>query len=168
MNTLATTFIEQSVYYLEQNTPRIISCLDDLTDDEIWFSPVQASNSIGNLVLHLCGNITQYVISALGETEDHREREKEFSVKHIYTGAMLIDKLRSTLSAAIDVIKNLDKTRLMKFYSVQGFHLSGVGIIIHVTEHYSYHTGQIAFFTKQLKNKEMGFYKGIDLNKKNN
>jgi len=52
--------------------------------------------------------------------------------------------------------------------SVQGFSFSGVGVIIHAVEHYSYHTGQIAFWVKQLKEKDLGFYNGTDLNIKNN
>ena len=52
--------------------------------------------------------------------------------------------------------------------SVQGFQLSGIGIVVHVVEHYSYHTGQISFWTKQLKNKDLRFYAGLDLNVQNN
>ena len=51
--------------------------------------------------------------------------------------------------------------------SVQGFNFSGIGILVHVVEHLSYHTGQIAFYTKQLKNEQLGFYGDIDLNVKN-
>lgn len=67
----------------------------------------------------------------------------------------------------VNVIENLDEPALIKSYSVQGFNLSGIGIIIHVTEHYSYHTGQIAFWIKILKNKGLGFYSNVDLNIKN-
>jgi uncharacterized damage-inducible protein DinB len=167
INILAKEFNEQSIHRLGENTAKINACLNELKENEIWQSPGTTSNSIGNLVLHLCGNITQYVISSLGETEDIRERDKEFSTKDGHTGSMLLNKLTGTVSKAIDIIKKLDEKALMKIYSVQGSGLSGVGIIIHVTEHYSYHTGQIVFRTKQIKNKDMGFYANIDLNKKN-
>jgi uncharacterized damage-inducible protein DinB len=166
-SSLAQEFIKQSIYYFNINTPRIKACLVELKEDEVWQSPGSASNSIGNLVLHLCGNITQYVISSLGNTEDNRDRDKEFSEKGGYTITMLSDKLSDTVKRATEIIKTLDENALTKNYSVQGFNLSGIGIIIHVTEHYSYHTGQIAFYTKQLRNKDMGFYAGTDLNKKN-
>ena len=65
------------------------------------------------------------------------------------------------------MIFNVTPNQLVKMRSVQGFSFSGVGIILHAVEHYSYHTGQIAFWVKQLKNKDLGFYDGIDLNKKN-
>jgi uncharacterized damage-inducible protein DinB len=164
---LADEFIKQSINYIEANTPRIQTCLKELDDNEIWQSPGAACNSVGNLILHLCGNITQYVISALGNTEDNRQREKEFSEKGGYTGIMLFDKLSSTINKATAIIKGLDEDALTRNYSVQGFDLSGIGIIIHVTEHLSYHTGQVAFYTKQLRGKDMGFYAGTDLNKKN-
>ena len=166
-SSLAQEFIKQSIYYFNINTPRIKACLGELKEDEVWQSPGLASNSIGNLVLHLCGNITQYVISSLGNTEDNRDRDKEFSEKGGYTITMLFDKLSGTVKRATEIINTLDENALTKNYSVQGFNLSGIGIIIHVTEHYSYHTGQIAFYTKQLRNKDMGFYAGTDLNKKN-
>jgi uncharacterized damage-inducible protein DinB len=75
--------------------------------------------------------------------------------------------LTDTIEKAINTIKNIDEPRLMKIYSVQGFNFSGIGIIIHVTEHYSYHTGQVIFRTKQLTGKDLGFYTNVDLNKKN-
>ena len=117
--------------------------------------------------MHLCGNVTQYAISSLGETEDIRIRYKEFSTKDGLTKNELSAKLESTVNEAVCIIESTDEERLLKTYSVQGFDLSGIGIIIHVTEHYSYHTGQIAFWVKQLKNKDLGFYARIDLNVKN-
>ena len=166
-NTFAKEFIEQSIYRIEENTQRIIKCLGEIEEIEIWKFPNDNSNSIGNLILHLCGNIRQYAISALSEIKDIRERDKEFSTKTGPTKSELLNELTDTISEAVSIIENIDENRLTKIYSVQGFNLSGIGIIIHVTEHYSYHTGQIAFWIKQIKNKDLGFYAGIDLNVKN-
>ena len=166
-NTFTKEFIEQSIYRMEENTKRIVKCAEEIDEIEIWKSANENSNSIGNIILHLCGNIRQYAISALGETKDIRERDKEFSTKTGYTKTELLNKLTNTIAEASGIIKNIDENRLMKIYSVQGFNLSGIGIIIHVTEHYSYHAGQIAFWIKQLKNIDLGFYAGIDLNVKN-
>ena len=166
-NAFAKEFIEQSIYRIEENTQRIIKCLQEIDEIEIWKLPNDNSNSIGNLILHLCGNIRQYGISALSEIKDTRERDKEFSTKRGPTKSELLNELTDTISQAVSIIENIDENRLTKIYSVQGFNLSGIGIIIHVTEHYSYHTGQIAFWTKQLKNRDLGFYANIDLNLKN-
>jgi len=160
-------FIAQSIYRIEESTHRILKCLQEIDETETWKSPNEKSNSIGNLILHLCGNVRQYAISALGEIKDGRERDKEFSTKTGPSKSVLLNDLTRTISEAVEIFRNIDESRLMKTYSVQGYNLSGIGIIIHVTEHYSYHTGQIAFWTKQIKNKDLGFYTGIDLNVKN-
>ena len=160
-------FVAQSANRINQNTPKIISCMNELEEDEIWRRPNNVSNSIGNLILHLCGNITQYIISSLGETEDTRERDKEFSIDGGYSKSELIGKLNLTVKRAVSVIQNMDTNGLLRKRYVQGFESSGIGNIIQVTEHYSYHTGQIVFWTKLLKSKDLGFYAGIDLNMKN-
>ena len=160
-------FINQSIRHLDENTPRIKICLDELSEEEVWRRPNVSSNSIGNLILHLCGNMTQYIISSLGGIEDRRERDLEFSTTSGYNKKELLEKLTSTVSQCKRVIKDLSGGELLKVRSVQGFNHSGTGIIIHVVEHYSYHTGQIAFWTKLLKDKDLGFYAGQDLNVKN-
>ncbi|WP_234567620.1 DinB family protein [Rhodohalobacter sp. 614A] len=164
---LTDEIIDHAVYRLNENTPRIKKCLDQLTEEEIWKRPNESSNSVGNLILHLCGNITQYTISSLGGKKDSRKRDMEFDTRGGYSKAELFEKLSSTVDEAVEVIKNLNEDALMKIRSVQGFEYSGVGNIIHVVEHYSYHTGQIAFWTKLLKDQDLGFYDGVDLNAKN-
>ena len=160
-------FIVQSISHMKENTPRIEKCLAQLSDEEVWKRPNQNSNSVGNLILHLCGNITQYILSSLGGVPDFRIRKEEFSAREGYTRDQLLDKIKTTVNAATEVIRNLDRKELLRPREVQGFDITGIGIIIHVVEHYSYHTGQIAFWTKLLKNKDLDFYEGVDLNKKN-
>jgi uncharacterized damage-inducible protein DinB len=168
MNTISKEFIEQSVIYINENLPRIEKCLNELNNDEVWKRPNSSSNSIGNLVLHLCGNITQWIISGLGKEHDKRNRDSEFEASSGYTANELKEKISSTISKAVSIIKNLDEDGLTSVKSVQGNNYSGIAIIVHVTEHLSYHTGQITFWTKCLKDKDMGYYAGKDLNKKNN
>jgi len=122
---------------------------------------------VGNLLLHLCGNIRQYAISSLGNTSDVRERDKEFSADGGYSKSGLLQKLIATIEEAKRIIQNVSEVELLKKRKVQGYIYSGLGIIIHVTEHYSYHTGQIIFWTKLLKNKDLNFYAGVNLNIKN-
>ncbi|UOB19303.1 DinB family protein [Abyssalbus ytuae] len=166
-NNFIQEFIEQSIYRIKENTPRIEKCLNLLTEDEVWHQPNASTNSIANLILHLCGNIRQYAVSSLGYKDDLRERDLEFSIKGGLNKSQLTEKLTSTIEAATSIIEKLDEKELLKIRSVQGFEFSGIGIIIHVTEHYSYHTGQIALITKLLKNKDLGFFAGRDLNIKN-
>ncbi len=160
-------FINECIYRINECTKRVTKCLDEIDEIELWQRPNEHSNSIGNIVLHLCGNIRQYTISSLGQGEDIRERNKEFSAKAGFKKSELLSKLQQTTHEAITLMEGLDEAALNKIYFVQGFQLSAIGIIIHVTEHYSYHTGQIAFWVKLLKNTDLGFYRNINLNVKN-
>src|SRR5215510_7059316 len=90
-------FIDQSIHRIDENTKRLRACLDQLDESETWKRPNENSNSIGNLILHLCGNIRQYAISSLGNIQDIRERDKEFSADGGYSQHELLDKLISTL-----------------------------------------------------------------------
>ncbi len=155
-----------AILRMEENTPRIEKCLNELTEAEVWQRPNASSNSMGNLILHLCGNITQYIISSLGGKPDLRLRDEEFAAQGGYTKQELVDKLKATVDAAIEVIKNASDEELLRVRPVQAYKFSGIGNVIHAVEHYSYHTGQIAFWTKLLKDKDLGFYAGVDLNKK--
>ncbi len=166
-NKLVNEFLEQAVFRMDENTPRIQKCLDILSEEQIWYQPNDSSNSIGNLILHLCGNINQYAVSSLSYINDTRDRDLEFSIKEGFNKAKLMQKLILIIENAKTIIKSLDEKELLKMRSVQGFNFTGMGIIIHVAEHYSYHTGQIAYITKLLKNKDLGFYNGVNLNIKN-
>ncbi|MGI9551651.1 MAG: DinB family protein [Aurantibacter sp.] len=167
METFYEEFINQAIFRMDESSRMVNIALESLSEEEIWQRPNDSSNSIGNLILHLCGNITQYVISSLGEQEDIRERDQEFSAKGGLNKSELINKLADTVEVANNTMKSATLDQLLQERDVQGFQLSGIGIILHVVEHYSYHTGQIAFWTKQLKNKDLGFYEGKDLNAKN-
>jgi uncharacterized damage-inducible protein DinB len=160
-------FIDQSIHRIDENTKRLRACLDELDESETWKRPNENSNSVGNLMLHLCGNIRQYAISSLGNIPDLRERDKEFSTDGGYSKDELFGRLILTIDQAKDVMRDASATELLRKRKVQGYTYSGIGIIVHITEHYSYHTGQIIFWTKLLKNKDLGFYAGVDLNAKN-
>ena len=159
--------IEAAIFRLNENTSKIEKCLNNLEEKDIWDRPNECSNSIGNLILHICGNITQYIISSLGRKEDKRNRDLEFSIREGFDKSLLIEKLNDTVNQAIQTLKALHEQDLMTVRSVQAYEYSGIAIVIHVVEHYSYHTGQIIFYTKMLKDVDLDFYAGVDLNRKN-
>jgi uncharacterized damage-inducible protein DinB len=160
-------FKENCIMRMQENLPRIIICINQLPETVIWQKPVAAGNAMGNLILHLCGNITQYIISGIGGEPDNRVRDNEFNATGGFGKAGLLQMLTETIQKATNIIAAATETDLLKIRMVQGFQLSGLGIIIHVTEHLSYHTGQIALFTKMHNNNDLGFYKDLDLNVKN-
>lgn len=166
MNEITAELLNHSTDRMQENTDKISTCFNELNDDEIWKLPNDSLSSVGNLILHLCGNIGQYAISSLGHRPDIRERDKEFAALQGFSKGQLLEKLVSTVNDAKSTILNCDEAELLRIRSVQGYSMSGIGIIVHVTEHYSYHTGQIIFWTKILRNKDLGFYAGVDLNQK--
>lgn len=154
-------------YRMNESLRMIKICLEQLPEKAIWQKPNESTNSIGNLILHLCGNITQYGIASIQNLEDNRQRDEEFAVSSGFTKEELIQKLSNTIDEAKRAFYEAPLEELLRKRSVQGFNFSGVANIIHVTEHLSYHTGQIALWTKILNNTDLGFYDGVDLNTKN-
>lgn len=157
---------ENALFRMDESTRMIKKSIANLSDEELWQKPSNSLNSIANLMLHLCGNITQYVISSLGEVEDQRKRDLEFSVTGGLDKYQVFKKLEDTVDDAKRVILEASLEQLLEKRQVQGFTFSGVGVILHAVEHYSYHTGQIAFWVKQLKNIDLGFYDEMDLENK--
>jgi uncharacterized damage-inducible protein DinB len=163
---ISADFKEQSIFRIKESHQRIITCLNMLDESQIWVKPNTALNSMGNLVLHLCGNITQYIISTLGGKPDDRNRDAEFAAIGGKTKEELKAMFSKVIKDSIDCIINSSDIDLSTLRKVQVYELTGVGIIIHVTEHLSYHTGQIATLTKLLLEKDLGFYAGLNLNQK--
>jgi len=147
----------------DESLPRILKCLDQLDETQIWWRPNESSNSIGNLVLHLFGNVRQWIYTGLGAHDDHRERQTEFDERGPISKEDLISKLSETMALVRPVISNLATEELLRKRPVQTFEETGLTILVHVTEHFSYHTGQIAYITKMLNNKPLAFYEGIIL-----
>ena len=145
MNSFALELIKTSCYYFKENNLKVVKCLDNLNESDIWYRPNGASNAIGNQVLHLCGNIHQYVISSLGNQKDIRNRALEFSKRNGYSKKELITLINQKINDAVKVITELDEKNLLKIYLVQTYSFSGIQMLIHATEHFSYHTGQIVF-----------------------
>lgn len=151
---------------ITESLPRILKCLDELSIEEIWHKQNENTNSVGNLVLHLCGNVRQYILSGIDGQEDIRERDLEFSERGPIDKSILKDKvsqLMKEVNLALDRISAEDMTRDV---GVQGFDENVTAILIHVTEHFSYHVGQITFYTKFIKDLDTGYYAGLDLNAK--
>lgn len=167
MENLSVLFCSSATEYIRQQTEYIKKCVGRLSDEQVWHQPNEAANSIANLILHLCGNTTQYILSSLGGRPDERQRDLEFSIRKGYSKISLLQQLNAVVTEACKVIEQQSTDSLMTVRSVQGFQKTGLSIILHVTEHFSYHTGQIALLTKLMTNEDLGFYKGLDLNRKN-
>ena len=154
---------ELQLRLIEESIPRIIQCLHTLSEQEVWFAFNKNSNSVGNLILHLDGNIRQYLIASIGGQADHRNRDLEFSTKGI-SRANLESILNLLMDDISSTITNITEEELLRIRHVQGFKMTGFRAAIHAIEHFSYHTGQIALITKALKDIDLQFYGDLDLN----
>jgi uncharacterized damage-inducible protein DinB len=146
---------------------RIYKCLSMLNDQQIWQSPNDTIPPIGNLLLHLSGNAQQWVLAAFGDRVDNRKRDEEFIRQTKIKKAdllFLLEHLKVNLKATLSEVSN---EQLQSEMIIQGFTVTGFSAIIHVVEHFSYHTGQITTLTKWLTNQDTAFYGGIDLNQLN-
>ena len=134
-----------------------MECLQQLSEEEIWWRPNAESNSAGNLVLHLCGNVRQWIISGLGGVEDKRDRDREFSEQGPIPGKRSLTQLRRTVRDACRVLAKLSDDSLSRKYKIQGFHVTGLDAAFHVAEHFGYHTGQIVYITKLKRAQDLRF-----------
>lgn len=153
------TFMEQSArHIIEDFLPKIEAAVGELTDEEIWWRPNARSNSIGNMLLHLSGNVRQWIVAGVGETPDTRRRQQEFDEQGPVPAAELMRRLRLTVDEAVAVFDALPPSRLLEMRHIQIYDVTVLHAIIHVVEHFSYHTGQIVYAAKLLKGKDFRFY----------
>ena len=138
-----------------------------IEERDLWRSPVSTIPPIGNLILHLCGNARQWILSGLGDKLDNRDRDQEFVIQTNIKKSELIFLLQNLRVNLRQTILDIDPKVLEKNHSIQGFEVTGFSMLIHVIEHFSDHTGQITTLTKWLTNKETDFYGDIDLNQLN-
>ena len=152
-------FLEWSCHYLKDDyLPKIKHCLDRLEDEDVWWRPNPPSNSVGNLVLHLTGNLRQWIVSGVGGAEDIRTRQQEFDAIGSVPVEHLIRGLEEVVEEACEVLQNLDPLKLLDVRHIQGNDIQMLGAIYHAVEHFSTHTGQIIYITKMRNAKAMGFY----------
>jgi uncharacterized damage-inducible protein DinB len=154
-------FIECSSKTLEQLLSRIRDCVNKLTPEQIWARGGESENAIGNLVLHLNGNVRQWIVSGVGGAPDTRWRDAEFDARGGVGTAELLDLLQTTVREAIAVIAQVTPERMTERVTIQKYDVTVMEAIFHVVEHFSQHTGQIIFATKMLTGEDLGFYKHL-------
>jgi uncharacterized damage-inducible protein DinB len=154
-------FLDFSRKKLLQLSSRIEDCLGRLPSQQVWARGSDNENSIGNLVLHLCGNVRQWIISGVGGKPDIRVRDREFTARGGAEPAELTERLKATVEEAVAVIDRVTAARLAEHVTIQKYELTVLEAIAHVVEHFSQHTGQIIFATKMLTGEDLGFYKHL-------
>ena len=160
MSTQAITaeFIRVSRHELNQRLLRIEYCLEKLTLEQIWSREHEIENSVGNLVLHLCGNVRQWIISGVAGAPDNRDRDAEFSRREPVHAGELARRLSETVEEANEILANLTPDELLGKRKIQVYNLTVLNTVYHVVEHFGEHTGQIMWATKLMLGENLNFY----------
>ena len=147
---------------LAQYWPRLRSCVESLTGEQVWWRPNDASNSIGNLLLHLNGNVRQWLVASFDGLDDTRNRPAEFAERQFVPVAALLERLEDTMQRASDVLARLTADDLRRTMRIQGYTVTGLHAVYQVVEHFGLHYGQIVYITKLVRGVDLGFYRELD------
>lgn len=147
---LARLFVSASVDRLQDEyLPRIQAALEIIETDDLWWRPKECTNSVGNLLLHLEGNVRQWIISGLGGASDARDRASEFAATDSDLGKPeIFRRLAETVDEACDVIAKMKHDQLVGSVRIQGSETTGLEAVYHVVEHFGWHVGQIVQLAK--------------------
>jgi len=156
--TVEEIFLAAAADKLAENLSRIETCVPKLAPDVLWARDSENGNAAGNLLLHLDGNVRQWILSGVGGAPERRDRPAEFAARSGPDGAVLVANLRRTVNDAIGVIRALPPARLNEAVTIQGYDTTVLAAIFHVVEHFSGHTYQIILMTKQATHEDLGFY----------
>jgi hypothetical protein len=160
--TVEVEFLTSAADKLAENMDRIETCLAELPSHALWARDSENENAVGNLLLHLEGNVRQWILSGVGAGPDERDRPSEFSARIGASGSALMAKLRGTVGEALTLIRSLPHRRLTEAVVIQGHDTTVLSAIFHVVEHFSGHTYQIILLTKRFTGKDLGFYSHLD------
>jgi len=129
-----------------------------LNDEQVWWRANEQSNSVGNLLLHLSGNVRQWIVCGLGGADDKRNRDSEFAQREMIPRSETFGRLKQTVEDAVEVLAHLNPDTLLEKRAIQGLEVSMLEAILHVVEHFSMHTGQVVLITKLLTAQDLHFY----------
>jgi uncharacterized damage-inducible protein DinB len=156
---MAELFVARSRYWLTKEYPiKIRRCLEALPSDAIWKRPNAEANSIGNLLVHLTGNVTEWILGGVGGQRVSRYRAGEFKQSDGPDGSALLAKLEGVLREADAVLASLNESDLERSLTIQARDTTVLAAIYHVVEHFAMHTGQIVLLTKLCVPGSIRFY----------
>jgi len=134
---------------LDSARKRIEHCLHQLRDEQIWHRPQPGLNSIGNLILHLCGNLRQWIASGVGGAADNRNRPAEFAERGPIPKAELLAWLAAATTDSTRVLANITASQLADVRRVQAFDVTGAAAIFDSIPHFRGHTQEIVHMTRE-------------------
>jgi uncharacterized damage-inducible protein DinB len=151
-------FLRQSARKLQQYQERINECVDRLSEEQIWWRGADAGNAVGNLMLHLSGNVRQWILHGVAGIPDTRIRDLEFDTRGGETAGELKERLGAVIEQATAIIQQISPERLVETITVQNYKVTVLEAVSHVTQHFAEHTGQIIYATKLLTGQGFDWY----------
>jgi uncharacterized damage-inducible protein DinB len=151
-------FLTEAADKLAENLSRLETCVPKLPPELLWARDSENENAVGNLLMHLEGNVRQWIVSSLGGAPERRDRPGEFAARSGPASQVLMANLRGTVTDAIRTIRALPDARLHEPVTIQGYDTTVLAAIFHVVEHFSGHTYQIILLTKHVTREDLGFY----------
>jgi uncharacterized damage-inducible protein DinB len=145
----APTFPELAARYLEEYAGKIAYALERLPADRLWWRPAAEANSVANLLLHLSGNLSLWLLASVGGEPFVRDRPSEFAAREGGGVEELGARLAEVVSRCAALLRTLGPADLARPLRVQGYDTDVQGVVFHAVEHMSYHTGQILYLLKQ-------------------
>ncbi len=127
---------------------KIKHCVNQLTDDQLWWRPSESMNSVANLLLHLCGNLRQWIVSGVGGTADVRERQKEFDERSSAPKTELMQQIEDVVAQAKAALSEMSAEELLRVRRIQGFDVTGMQAIFESVAHFRGHTQEIVHMTR--------------------
>ncbi len=135
--------------------------METLSEEQVWARGSENENAVGNLMLHLAGNVRQWILSGAGGKADVRVRDREFSARSGVSKQDLLERLEGVVNEAAEVIGGLTADRAMEKIRVQNYEVTVLEAVYHVVDHFAQHTAQIVFATKMMTHQDMEFYKHL-------
>jgi uncharacterized damage-inducible protein DinB len=152
-------FLLQARLHLNDDfMPKIAKCLEVLSEEDVWWRAHETNNSVGNLLLHLAGNVRQWIASGIGGRPDNRQRSLEFSERNAIPKKIIWSTLQEAVTEASQILESFPVGRLLETRKIQGFDTTALQAIFHVVEHFSLHTGQVIYITKLREGRDLKFY----------
>lgn len=145
---VSAAYTADQAHLLDACMKKIRNCVGQIDDEQAWWRPQESLNSIGNLMLHLAGNLRQWGIVSILQQTDERDRASEFSASDGLSREELLTHLTETVTEAQSVFQNLTSDALLSPRTIQGFDVSVLAAIGHTVTHFTGHTHQIIMLTR--------------------
>ena len=158
---LAQEFLSVSRRRLRERRSRIDACLTALSEDQIWSRQHEVENAVGNLVLHLCGNVTQWLLGGVGGQRVSRDRDAEFLRRDPMPREELVQTLQNVMVQTDEILARVTPDELRRVRTIQGYDVTGLQAIYVAVDHFAEHTGQIIWATKRMTGADLGFYASL-------